>query len=127
MEVSKKVQVAIKRNAKDEIEECLKCEIVGVDTYKAYKKESSVVKAKQLEEQNQKEEENKKRFDNLEKSSFKQNLLVAKVYFDNEVEKGLCETNEKFEEAFNNYVYKGIAFDKSIAPKEYLTILERLY
>lgn len=127
MEVGKRVQVAIKRNAKDEIEECLECKVIGVDTYKAYKKESSVIKAKKLEEE---ENEKKKQEDHyfvLGERVYKQNLLVAKVYFDNEVEKGLCETNEKFEEAFNNYVYKGIAFDENIAPKEYLTILERLY
>ena len=126
MEVGKRIQIAIKRNAKDEIEECLECEIVGVDKYKAYKKESSVVKAKQAEEQAKKEEENKKRFDNLERYSFKQNLLIAKVYFDNEVDKGLCETNEEFEQAFNNYVYKGIALEIEKAPKEYQAILERL-
>ena len=97
-----------------------------MDKYKAYKKESSVIKAKQAEEQAKKEEENKKRFDNLERYSFKQNLLIAKVYFDNEVDKGLCETNEEFEQAFNNYVYKGIALEIGKAPKEYQAILERL-
>ena len=126
MEVGKRIQIAVKRNAKDEIEECLECEIVGVDKYKAYKKESSVFQAKQLKEKEDRQRDYDDFNMSLEKRLFKQNLLVAKVYFDNEVDKGLCETNEEFEQAFNNYVYKGIALEIEKAPKEYQAILERL-
>lgn len=126
MVLEKKYQVAISKNAKGEIVDCLDCEIVNGEKYKAYKKESALLKAKKeekLKEELQKVQEEKTQ---LERKLAKQTILIAKCFFDNEVANGVCETNDPFEKAFSNYIYNGIAFELEIAPSEFKAILERL-
>lgn len=126
MQIEKKYQVAISKNAKDEIVECFDCEIVGVEKYKAYKKEAKIFQTKKEQELEKALEEAKKEKEDLERKLAQQKLLVAKCFFDNEVASGKCETNDPFESAFDNWVYHNIALELNNAPAEFKAILERL-
>lgn len=126
MVIEKKYQVAISKNEKGEIAKCLDVEIVGADKYKAYKKEANLVLAKQVEELQEKLAKEKKREDELLSRIARQNLILAKVFFDDEVASGKCETNDPFENAFANFIYHHIALDLDNAPVEFKAILERL-
>lgn len=126
MVVEKKYQVAISKNAKGEIIECLDCEIVGGEKYKAYKKECAVYEAKEIERLEKELEQAQEEKKNLESRLARQNLIIAKTFFDNEVAVGKCETTERFEDLFDGFIYHHIAFDLADAPAEYKAILERL-
>lgn len=126
MVVEKKYQVAISKNAKDEIVECFDCQIVGSEKYKAYKKEAKISQTKKEQELEKQLEEAKKEKELLLRKLSKLELLVAKSFFDNEVASGKCETNEQFENDFNNFVYHNIALELTNAPAEFKAILERL-
>ena len=126
MVIERKYQVAISKNAKDEIVECLDCEIISSEKYKAYKKEAKIFKTKKEQELEEELEKAKKEKEILEKRLAKQEILVAKCFFDNEVASGKCETNEQFESDFDNFVYHNIALELANAPAEFKAILERL-
>lgn len=126
MVIEKKYQVAISKNEKGEIVECLDVEIVGADKYKAYKKEANLLLAKEVEDLREKLAKEEKRENELLSRIARQNLILAKCFFDNEVASGRCETNDPFENAFANFIYHNIAFELDIAPVEFRAILERL-
>lgn len=126
MVIEKKYQVAISKNAKGEITECLDIEIIGGEKYKAYKKESALFQAKRQEELEKELEQTKQEKRVLESKLNRQNLIIAKCFFDDEVESGKCETNDPFERDFENFIYHNIALDLTNAPAEYKAILERL-
>ncbi len=126
MVVEKKYQVAISKNAKDEIVECFDCQIVGSEKYKAYKKEAKISQSKKEQELEKQLEEAKKEKETLASELCRLKLLVAKSFFDNEVASGKCETNEDFENDFDNFVYHNIALELTNAPAEFKAILERL-
>ena len=64
-------------------------------------------------------------FDNLEHKLYLHSIIIAKVQFDQEVEKGNTQTTSQFEEMYSRFIL-GDEFDESKAPLDYLTILGRL-
>lgn len=74
--------------------------------------------------------ENAKKVSEEEKTSqfakdYVRMVMLAKIHFNDFVEKGLCETTEDFELMFKEFVL-GSAFDESKAPIMFLKIMERL-
>ena len=126
MEIEKRYQVAVSKNAKGEITHCYDVEIVKGEKYKAYKLEAAKEETKALEEKEIALKRYAETLQHLESVSAKRNLLVAKAFFDNEVASGKCETNDLFEKDFDNFVYNKIELEFKNAPKEFIAILERL-
>lgn len=126
MVIEKKYQIALVKNAKGQITECLECKVVGANEYKESKKEAEEHKAlvKKEEERIAKLEVEKEIA--LETKRKIANFFIAKSALDNQVDLGLVETNEKFEEAFNKFVYHGGRLDLEDAPTYFLKVLERL-
>ena len=128
VEIEQKFNVAIKTNAKGECVDIVKVKFVNSAEYKELLKESN--KHKELCEKQAQEEKKKmqEEIGLLFAKSNAQNLLIAKNYFDNLVDRGLCETNDDFESMFFNYIDKGIALDLNSQhiPPHYRKVLERL-
>lgn len=126
--LDKKYNVAVKNNEKGECIEIMKVKVVGSEEYQQLIKESN--KHKELKEiehcgEVQKFQQTIKQvYDKLNPMAF----LIAKNYFDNLCDRGLCETNEYFESMFENYVDKGIMFDlhSEHIPPQFIKVLERL-
>lgn len=67
--------------------------------------------------------------DSCEKHSHKfelHELCLAKSLFDNYVDRGLIDSDEKFEKDFADFLFNGKDFDLLSAPSEFKKILERL-
>ena len=126
MVIEKKYQIALVKNAKGQITECLECKVVGSNEYKESKKEAEEHKAlvKKEEERLAKLEVEKEMA--LESKRMIANFFIAKSSLDSQVDLGLVETNEKYEEAFNKFVYHGGRLDLADAPTYFLKVLERL-
>lgn len=54
------------------------------------------------------------------------NLLLAKSIYDNFVDRGLLENDDKFQQMWFDFYFNSCELDLSNAPQEYNVILERL-
>lgn len=126
MVIEKKYQIALIKNAKGHITECLECKVVGANEYKESKKEAEEHKALAKKEEERLAQLEVEKEMALETKRMIANLFIAKSALDNQVDLGLVETNEKFEEAFNKFVYHGGRLDLEDAPTYFLKVLERL-
>lgn len=126
--VDKKYNVAFINNEKGECVEVMKVKVVGSAEYQQMLKESKKYKELiALGEETIMQNRNCEINDIKEKQCLS-NYIIAKNYFDNLVDRGLCETNDDFESMFFNFIDKGIALDFSSEhiPPQYLKVLERL-
>lgn len=126
--LDKKYNVAFKNNEKGECVEVMKVKVVGSAEYQQMLKESKKYRELiALGEEEVKKQEKDIIQDVYSKQSLS-NYIIAKNYFDNLVDRGLCETNDDFEDMFFNFIDKGIALDlcSEHIPPQYLKVLERL-
>lgn len=126
--VDKKYNVAFINNEKGECVEVMKVKVVGSAEYQQMLKESKKYKelialGEETIMQNRNDEIN-----GIKEKQISSNYIIAKNYFDNLVDRGLCETNDDFESMFFNFIDKGIAldFNSEHIPPQYIKVLERL-
>ena len=83
------------------------------------KKEEELAKTNELAKKSIEEKEQQKAKEHIRA------IVVAKGYFDNLVDRGLCETTKEFEEMFDNFMLGG-RFDESLCPYEFKKAFERV-
>ena len=126
--VDKKYNVAFINNEKGECVEVMKVKVVGSAEYQQMLKESKKNKELNALENEKVINEQKDNIYQIFEKQCLSNFIIAKNYFDNLVDRGLCETNDDFESMFFNFIDKGIAldFNSEHIPPQYLKVLERL-
>ena len=126
--IEKKYNVAVKTNEKGECVDIAKVKVVGSQEYQQLIRETNQHKEKILLDSQLDKDNVDKRFKDILGHLTNQDLIIAKNYFDNLCDRGLCDTNDDFECVFTNYVDKGILFDLHSAyiPPQYIKVLERL-
>ena len=99
--------------------------VINVDEYEYKKLKNEIANNKQLE---LKAKEGEQLFLNEVKSHLEKHkkyvILLAKTLYDNYVDRGYYDENELFQKAFYDYLFKGK--ELTYAPKEFLTILEKI-
>lgn len=126
--LEQKHNVAVKINEKGVCTDIAKVKLVSNSEYKALLKESNQHKEiceKQAQDEKKKMQEE---IVFLFAKSNAQNLLIAKNYFDNLVDRGICDTNDDFERMFDAFVKEGIELDlnSGYIPPLFRLVLKRL-
>lgn len=126
--LEKKYNVAYKCDATGKCIDVAKVKVVGSAEYQQLLKESNQHKEVVELEQEKVLKDIDTKHQEIVNKEFIQNLFIAKGYFDNLCDRGLCETNETFENMFFEYVDKGIMFDlhSENVPPHFIKVLERL-
>lgn len=126
MIVSKKVLVAVEKDNQNNVVRVL--DVLNVDEKKA--KELKTVAKQSNENVNKITKEKERTIDSsIEQASIKHQksaYALAKVLFNDYVERGYFKTNDEFENMYYNYIVNGREFDIKLAPTEYKNILGRL-
>jgi len=79
--------------------------------------------------QEQKQDDIDKKFERQEeriKELESKNLLLAKCIYDNFVDRGMIENDDKFQQMWFDYYFNGCELDLENAPLEYKTILDKV-
>lgn len=75
---------------------------------------------------NQAEKEQNDKLTELSRKIAQNGLFIAKVVFDNLVDRGVFETTEEFESAFVDFVVNGKNIPTIVMPTNYKKLLERV-
>lgn len=121
----KQKTVAILYGSDNQPKEILQVKTIDLGLVENMEKELKIRKEQQsqaLNEFTKKQIESQKQ---QEAKDYIRAIVVAKGYFDNLVDRGLCETTKDFEDMFDKFMLGG-RFDESLCPYEFKKAFERV-
>lgn len=117
--------IVVEYNSIGEIVNVFDIKTLSMEQIDEMKNKAKVHKALEEKEKSELQEQIAKEKEIQLEKDYRRSIVIAKLQFDANVDKGLSETTNEFEEHYNRFIL-GDKFEESKAPIDFLTILERI-